>query len=75
MSAEASGHAKRPILQVIREKCIDCSGNSLAEVRHCPVIKCALWPYRMGTNPFAQARGGAKNFQPVLEEFSEGRAS
>jgi hypothetical protein len=54
---EAVGHVKRPILQAIREKCIDCSGGSLAEVRWCPVTKCALWPYRAGTDPFARPRG------------------
>jgi hypothetical protein len=50
---EAAGHMKRPILQVIREKCIDCSGGSLLDVRLCPVVKCALWPYRAGRDPFA----------------------
>jgi hypothetical protein len=54
---EAAGHMKRPILQAIREKCIDCSGGSLLEVRLCPVVKCALWPYRAGSDPFARPRG------------------
>jgi hypothetical protein len=68
-------HKKRPLLEAIREKCRDCSGGSLAEIRHCPVTKCALWPYRMGTNPFALPRGGTKNFSLVLEEISEGSVS
>jgi hypothetical protein len=72
---EASGHAKRPLLKVIREKCIDCSGGSLAQVRRCPVQRCALWPYRMGRNPFSQRRGGAENFHPVLGKISEGMPS
>ena len=38
-------------LKSIREKCIDCSGGSHKEVRLCPVIKCALYPYRMGRRP------------------------
>ena len=38
-------------LKSIREKCIDCSGGSPKEVRLCTVIKCALYPYRMGTRP------------------------
>ena len=41
---------KTPI-KSIRAKCIDCSGGSHKEVRLCPVIKCALYPYRMGRRP------------------------
>ena len=48
---EAVGHVKRPILQAIREKCIDCSGGSLAEVRWCPVTKCALGPIALAPTP------------------------
>jgi hypothetical protein len=64
---------KRPILKAIREKCIDCSGGSPGEVRRCPVRQCALWPYRMGTNPYAHARGRSfseKN-PAVCDDFSE----
>jgi hypothetical protein len=35
----------------IRAKCVECSGGALSEVRDCPITKCALWPYRMGTDP------------------------
>ena len=41
---------KTPI-KSIREKCIDCSGGQLKEVRLCPVTDCALYPYRMGKRP------------------------
>ena len=34
--------------KAIREKCIDCCGGSRAEVRLCPSVKCALFPYGMG---------------------------
>jgi hypothetical protein len=61
-----TAHVKRPILQVIREKCIDCSGGSLAEVRRCPVTGCALHPYRMARDP-------EKN-RPVWADFPEGTA-
>jgi hypothetical protein len=70
-------HKKRPLLEAIREKCRDCSGGSLAEIRYCPVTKCALWPYRMGSNPFAQARGRSfseKN-PAVCGDFSERTAT
>jgi hypothetical protein len=36
----------------IRAHCVQCSNGSLAEVKHCPVKKCALYPFRMGENPF-----------------------
>lgn len=51
----ALGHEKAPILSVIRAKCLDCA-QSLAEVRRCTAVKCALWPYRMNHNPFAVVR-------------------
>lgn len=59
-----------PILKVIRRKCIDCSAGQPAEVRNCPVTACALWPYRMGENPFARARGLSFPTQTVLQKKS-----
>ena len=64
----ALGHRKRPILDVIRENCIDCMAGNQAEVRRCAAIRCPMWPYRMGTNPFltrelsdeAKAAGAAR---------------
>jgi hypothetical protein len=43
-------------LKAIREKCLDCCCGSAAEVRKCVAVDCALWPYRMGTNPFRKQR-------------------
>lgn len=45
------GHAESPI-KAIRSKCVDCSGGNAAEARKCVAMKCALWPLRMGGNPF-----------------------
>ena len=42
----------RSPLTAIRAKCIECSNGYLVEVRDCPVTKCALHPFRMGSNPF-----------------------
>ena len=47
----ALGHPESPI-KAIRAKCIDCSGGYAAEARKCVAITCALWPFRMGYNPF-----------------------
>lgn len=53
----AQVHAPAPLLRVIREKCADCCAGQLAEVRRCTAVRCALWPYRMGRNPFSTRRG------------------
>ena len=45
------GGPESPI-KAIRAKCLDCSGNNAAEVRKCVAASCALWPFRMGRNPF-----------------------
>lgn len=50
------GHEAQPILSVIRAKCIDCCCGAYSEVANCTSMKCALWPYRMGTNPFRNGR-------------------
>ena len=43
-------------LKAIREKCLDCCCDNAAEVRKCVDTDCALWPFRMGTNPFRKKR-------------------
>jgi hypothetical protein len=43
-------------LNAIRAKCIDCCCGNAAEVRKCVATDCALWPFRMGTNPFRKKR-------------------
>ncbi len=51
---QLKGHVKKPLLKVIRKKCLDCCCNQHSEVRKCPITDCSLWPYRMGKNPFHQ---------------------
>jgi hypothetical protein len=41
---------KTPI-KAMRAKCLDCCCGSTKEVRLCPVIECALYPYRFGRRP------------------------
>jgi hypothetical protein len=48
---EKAGHVKTSLLSVIRAKCLDCASTN-SEVRNCTAVNCALWPYRMGSNPF-----------------------
>lgn len=48
------GHDARPLLSVIRTKCLDCCGEQPSEVAKCTSCDCALWPYRLGSNPLRQ---------------------
>jgi hypothetical protein len=45
------GHKPTPLLKAVRAKCLECS-HGAHEVRCCTAVDCALWPFRMGTNPF-----------------------
>ena len=38
-------------IKAIRKKCLDCCCGQPKEVRLCPKIDCANYPYRMGTRP------------------------
>jgi hypothetical protein len=48
--ARYRGRVKNP-LTAIRAYCVECSGGQPSEVAACPVEKCILHPFRMGTNP------------------------
>jgi len=39
-------------IKAIRARCLDCCCGQTAEVRKCVATDCALWPFRMGVNPF-----------------------
>ena len=43
-------------IRAIREKCLDCSCQQPVEVKECTVKACALWPFRMGKNPYRAKR-------------------
>lgn len=62
------GHGGGPVLDVIRAKCVDCSGGSAAEARKCAVTRCALWPYRTGGNPFRAKRELSGDEKAALRE-------
>ena len=38
-------------IKAIRKKCLDCTCGQVKEIRLCPVVSCALWPYRFGRRP------------------------
>jgi hypothetical protein len=62
--ASARAQPAPPLLKVIREKCIDCCGGQVGEVRNCVTKTCALWPYRMATNPFSNRKGNPATLRP-----------
>jgi len=42
----------------IRLKCLECSGGSKREIKLCQSVDCALFRYRLGTNPNRKGIGG-----------------
>lgn len=54
-------------LQTIRQHCLDC-GGSVIEVKLCPVVKCALWPFRFGHDPRREKRVLTPEQRQILVE-------
>jgi hypothetical protein len=52
----------------IRAKCLDCSCGQSAEVGRCELVKCALWPFRFGKNPFRSTREYSEEERAVMAE-------
>ena len=46
---------KSPV-KAIREFCLVCCGDSAACVKGCTATNCALYPFRLGKNPFRSKR-------------------
>ena len=67
-------HEPGPLLRVIRAKYIDCSGGSESEARKCTAIGCALWPYRMGSNPFRTREMTQEQREETARRLAAGRA-
>lgn len=56
----------RPSVRTIRRFCTECAGGGRDEVTHCPVPDCALYPYRMATNPKRKGMGSRSNLVGVM---------
>jgi hypothetical protein len=54
---EAWGRPRVSRGDAIRAKCIDCCCGSPTEVRRCGDLNCALWPFRMGSDPYRERMG------------------
>jgi hypothetical protein len=63
-------HPPAPLLDVIREKCLDCCCYQPSEVDKCTAVGCSLWPYRFGTNPFSNRKGNPEAFLRAKEARS-----
>jgi hypothetical protein len=51
----------------MRKFCLGCMGGNAAEVRRCTSPGCALFPYRLGKNPFSGRKGPAALSVPRVE--------
>ncbi len=73
---EHAGMIGRPVLDAIRAKCLDCCCKQRTEVLACATVTCALWPHRMGTNPFRAPREMSdEQRQAAAERLSRARAA
>ena len=72
---EAMGRPAISRGDAIRAKCLECCNRSPTEVRRCGMIDCALWPFRMGTNPYRERRQVSdEQRQAASERFAKARA-
>ena len=55
LQTEENKEIKNPV-KAIRAFCIDCCGGSSNEVKLCTAPKCALYPFRLGKNPYRTKR-------------------
>ena len=67
-------YQKRPIMKVIKLKCMDCCGGSYDEVKKCTSDKtCFLHPYRLGKNQFNKRELTEEQKEQARERFAKYR--
>ena len=54
-------------LRAIRQHCLDCSGDSAAEVRACEAEDCFLHPFRFGKNSLSERRSPSPEHMAALQ--------
>lgn len=60
-------------LKAIRAKCMECSCDSISEIKNCPIEKCPLFPFRFGRNPFAKRELSPEQREAAAERLKEAR--
>ena len=59
-------------IKAIRKKCLDCTCYQPKEIRLCPIIECALYPYRFGRRPDEATLDTLKEFYSENPEPTKG---
>ena len=60
-------------IKAIRAKCLDCMCGQVNEVKLCPGTDCALYPFRMGKNPYLKPRHYTEEQKVALLERLKGK--
>lgn len=55
-------------VKAIRAKCLDCCCGSYSEVEQCTATACALYPFRMGKNPYRAKREYTEEQKQAMAE-------
>ena len=70
---KALGHTPKPLLQIIKERCLDCCAQQKSEVRMCTAADCVNWVYRLGNNPMKPKKRISKRQTDALHQGREKR--
>ena len=62
-------------VKAIREKCLDCCCGSANEVSMCVITDCALYPFRMGKNPYRKKREYSEEELAALKKRGQALAN
>lgn len=71
---EAVGKPRVSRGDAIRAKCLECCNQSAVEVRRCGMVDCALWAFRMGTDPYREPMSEERR-RATAERFAAVRAA
>lgn len=61
-------------VKAIRLKCLDCCAGQRTEVEKCTARQCALFPFRLGKNPFRTKRElSGEERERLAQQLARGR--
>lgn len=64
---------KSPV-KAIREFCLECCGDSRAEVKSCLATRCPLYAFRFGKNPYIKRDLTDEQKSAMRDRLAEARA-